>query len=72
MVPVHNGTLNCRWLHKIRRHMGWSQVGAPRLSLKLCLDIDAWRTTISQEFQQGRNSKGLPFSRRIRSSNEFL
>jgi hypothetical protein len=42
MMPIHDSTLNWRWLHQILWHMGWAQVRAPGLGLELCLNIDTF------------------------------
>lgn len=41
-MPVHDGTLYRRRLHDILGHVCWSQIGTPRLSSELGLDIDTY------------------------------
>lgn len=41
MMSIHDGSLDCRRLNQILRHMGWSQVGTSRLGLEFGLNIDA-------------------------------
>lgn len=69
-MSVHDGALDGGRLNQVLGHMSRAQVGAARLSVKLGLNINAyaWCKSRIPDDEMGWQ----PFSRRMRSSREFL
>ena len=70
-MSVQNGSLDGRGLNEVLGHMGRSQIGTASLSPKLSLHVDAFNEVSNADPPQGLSGI-IPFSSKIRSSNEFL